>query len=184
MATVPRATSDGGGVAFARVAAGAMGTTPPPAASKQHKSRRKISLPWFRQSSVSVPHAALSRQHTIDTPSSFHARLLKVNRQRQVMHRVLPPNSGGMPPLPLSPPPACNGCCASYSCACTLHMHFSDQRHLQHSSCICIQCLLITAFCKEKKLQIADICINTIFTTLTMPRWKFIVEQIIFLATV
>ncbi|KAJ8737326.1 hypothetical protein PYW07_000597 [Mythimna separata] len=62
---------------------GAMGTTPPPAAAKQHKSRRKISLPWFRQSSVSAPHAMLSRQHTIDTPSSFHARLLKGNRQRQ-----------------------------------------------------------------------------------------------------
>lgn len=66
----------------------AMGTTPPPAgaglSNKQHKSRRKISLPWFRQSSVSAPHAALSRQHTIDTPGSFHARLLKSNRQRQV----------------------------------------------------------------------------------------------------
>lgn len=67
---------------------GAMGTTPPPAAAKQHKSRRKISLPWFRQSSVSAPHAMLSRQHTIDTPSSFHARLLKGNRQRQVIHRL------------------------------------------------------------------------------------------------
>lgn len=40
------------------------------------KARRKISLPWFRQSSVTPPHAALSRQHTIDTPSSFQARLL------------------------------------------------------------------------------------------------------------
>ncbi|KAJ2954516.1 hypothetical protein O0L34_g2800 [Tuta absoluta] len=61
-----------------------MGTTPPPPAIKQHKSRRKISLPWFRQSSVTVPHAGLSRQHTIDTPSSFHARLLKTSRTRQV----------------------------------------------------------------------------------------------------
>ncbi|XP_034658719.1 triple functional domain protein isoform X2 [Drosophila subobscura] len=36
----------------------------------QRKSRRKISLPWFRQSSVSS-HGVLARQHTIDTPSSF-----------------------------------------------------------------------------------------------------------------
>lgn len=34
------------------------------------KPRRKISLPWFRQTSVN-PHAALSRQHTIDTPGSL-----------------------------------------------------------------------------------------------------------------
>lgn len=90
VATAPRAVTDGG-VATAHprrhVSAGAMGTTPPPAAAKQHKSRRKISLPWFRQSSVSAPHAMLSRQHTIDTPSSFHARLLKGNRHRQVIHR-------------------------------------------------------------------------------------------------
>ncbi|ALC42942.1 trio [Drosophila busckii] len=39
-------------------------------ASQPRKSRRKISLPWFRQSSVSS-HGVLSRQHTIDTPSSF-----------------------------------------------------------------------------------------------------------------
>lgn len=34
---------------------------------------RKISLPWFRQSSVQKSHAALSRQHTIDncTAKSF-----------------------------------------------------------------------------------------------------------------
>lgn len=46
--------------------------TVPPAAGtpQQRKSRRKISLPWFRQSSVSS-HGTLSRQHTIDTPSSF-----------------------------------------------------------------------------------------------------------------
>ena len=34
------------------------------------KSGRKISLPWFRQSSV-PSHAALARQHTIDSPGSF-----------------------------------------------------------------------------------------------------------------
>lgn len=39
--------------------------------SKSQKSRRKISLPWFRQNSVSTPKAALSRQHTIDSPGSF-----------------------------------------------------------------------------------------------------------------
>lgn len=43
----------------------AVAATPQP-----RKTRRKISLPWFRQSSVSN-HGALSRQHTIDTPSSF-----------------------------------------------------------------------------------------------------------------
>jgi len=32
------------------------------------KPRRKISLPWFRQSSFS-PHSALTRQHTIDVPA-------------------------------------------------------------------------------------------------------------------
>ncbi|XP_064541124.1 triple functional domain protein isoform X2 [Drosophila montana] len=46
-------------------AAGAGAGTP-----QQRKSRRKISLPWFRQSSVSS-HGTLARQHTIDTPSSF-----------------------------------------------------------------------------------------------------------------
>lgn len=39
--------------------------------TKSQKGRRKISLPWFRQNSVSSPHAALSRQHTIDSPGSF-----------------------------------------------------------------------------------------------------------------
>uniref|UniRef100_A0A182JEN1 SH3 domain-containing protein n=1 Tax=Anopheles atroparvus TaxID=41427 RepID=A0A182JEN1_ANOAO len=34
------------------------------------KSGRKISLPWFRQSSV-PSRAALARQHTIDSPGSF-----------------------------------------------------------------------------------------------------------------
>lgn len=46
---------------------------PPPGLlpTKSQKSRRKISLPWFRQNSVSNPRAALSRQHTIDSPGSF-----------------------------------------------------------------------------------------------------------------
>lgn len=39
--------------------------------TKSQKSRRKISLPWFRQNSVTNPRAALSRQHTIDSPGSF-----------------------------------------------------------------------------------------------------------------
>ncbi|KAK3932145.1 Methionine aminopeptidase 2-1 [Frankliniella fusca] len=43
------------------------------------KSRRKISLPWFRQNSLTPGRAFLTRQHTIDTPSAFQARLL--NRQ-------------------------------------------------------------------------------------------------------
>lgn len=38
---------------------------------KTSKGGRKISLPWFRQNSVQQSHAALSRQHTIDTPGSF-----------------------------------------------------------------------------------------------------------------
>lgn len=110
VATAPRAASDEAGrynrttlalapapaSAACRLPPGArsatcltMTTTPPlhPPLSvtpKQHKSRRKISLPWFRQNSVSAPHSALSRQHTIDTPSSFQARLLKGSRQRQV----------------------------------------------------------------------------------------------------
>lgn len=40
---------------------------------KTAKGGRKISLPWFRQSSVTQSHAALSRQHTIDTPGSFRS---------------------------------------------------------------------------------------------------------------
>lgn len=44
---------------------------------KTQKSKRKISLPWFRQGSVAKSHPALTRQHTIDTPSSFQARLLR-----------------------------------------------------------------------------------------------------------
>ncbi|KXJ83198.1 hypothetical protein RP20_CCG008034 [Aedes albopictus] len=34
------------------------------------KGGRKISLPWFRQSSI-TSHATLARQHTIDSPGSF-----------------------------------------------------------------------------------------------------------------
>lgn len=40
---------------------------------KTSKGGRKISLPWFRQNSVQQSHAALSRQHTIDTPGSFRS---------------------------------------------------------------------------------------------------------------
>lgn len=40
---------------------------------KSSKGGRKISLPWFRQTSVQQSHAALSRQHTIDTPGSFRS---------------------------------------------------------------------------------------------------------------
>jgi len=47
------------------------------ASGKPQKSRRKISLPWFRQGSFTPPHQQLTRQHTIDTPSSFQARLLQ-----------------------------------------------------------------------------------------------------------
>lgn len=47
------------------------------ATKSQPKSKRKISLPWFRQGSVAKAHPALTRQHTIDTPSSFQARLLR-----------------------------------------------------------------------------------------------------------
>lgn len=50
------------------------GNTPQPPGllpTKSQKSRRKISLPWFRQNSVTNPRAALSRQHTIDSPGSF-----------------------------------------------------------------------------------------------------------------
>lgn len=46
---------------------GAQGLLP----TKSQKGRRKISLPWFRQNSVSGQHVALSRQHTIDSPGSF-----------------------------------------------------------------------------------------------------------------
>jgi len=42
------------------------------AADKSH--RRKISLPWFRQTSTSTAAAALARQHTIDIPGSYRHR--------------------------------------------------------------------------------------------------------------
>lgn len=42
--------------------------------------RRKISLPWFRQSTT----PQLTRQHTIDTPGSFQARLLQRQSSQQV----------------------------------------------------------------------------------------------------
>lgn len=51
------------------------------------KARRKISLPWFRQGSMQPSHPALSRQHTIDTPGSFQARLLR--RQPSLAQQVL-----------------------------------------------------------------------------------------------
>lgn len=54
--------------------------------TKSQKSRRKISLPWFRQNSVSNPRAALSRQHTIDSPGSFRFfRQPSTNYQNQVI---------------------------------------------------------------------------------------------------
>lgn len=56
------------------------------ATAKPQKARRKISLPWFRQGSVTPPHPQLTRQHTIDTPGSFQARLLR--RQPSNQHMV------------------------------------------------------------------------------------------------
>ncbi|KAE8748270.1 hypothetical protein FOCC_FOCC004906, partial [Frankliniella occidentalis] len=53
------------------------------------KSRRKISLPWFRQNSLTPGRAFLTRQHTIDTPSAFQARLLN----RQPSHSQAPPSA-------------------------------------------------------------------------------------------
>lgn len=92
VAEAPRAATDGANHQPAArpptAGAAAAQTAMEPGTPKQHKSRRKISLPWFRQSSVSAPHATLSRQHTIDTPSSFHARLMRGReRTRQVMQR-------------------------------------------------------------------------------------------------
>lgn len=52
---------------------------------KSQKSKRKISLPWFRQGSVSQNHPTLTRQHTIDTPSSFQARLLRRQPSQTVL---------------------------------------------------------------------------------------------------
>lgn len=64
-------------------------------ATIMQKARRKISLPWFKQTSSAAPHPALSRQHTIDTPGSFQARLL---RQQPSLSQV----PGTPPDLPLS----------------------------------------------------------------------------------
>lgn len=56
--------------------------------------RRKISLPWFRQSSTTkAAHLALSRQHTIDAPGSLHSyqsplHANKVCRQSPLLSRV------------------------------------------------------------------------------------------------
>ncbi|KAF7275280.1 hypothetical protein GWI33_012015 [Rhynchophorus ferrugineus] len=57
--------------------------------TKSQKAKRKISLPWFRQGSVSNQHPALTRQHTIDTPSSFQARLLRRQPSQNAMTGVL-----------------------------------------------------------------------------------------------
>lgn len=60
--------------------AGAQGLLP----TKSQKGRRKISLPWFRQNSVTAPHATLSRQHTIDSPGSFRFFRQSSNSSPQV----------------------------------------------------------------------------------------------------
>ncbi|KYB28884.1 Triple functional domain protein-like Protein [Tribolium castaneum] len=56
---------------------------------KSQKAKRKISLPWFRQGSVAQPHPTLTRQHTIDTPSSFQARLLRRQPSQSALAGVL-----------------------------------------------------------------------------------------------
>lgn len=60
---------------------------------KTSKGGRKISLPWFRQTSVQQSHAALSRQHTIDTPGSFRAyvgsKKLQVNSSYQSISIII-----------------------------------------------------------------------------------------------
>lgn len=53
---------------------------------KTAKGGRKISLPWFRQSSVQASHAALSRQHTIDT-----CQLRSYSGQKKLQVNVLLP---------------------------------------------------------------------------------------------
>jgi hypothetical protein len=50
------------------------------------KGGRKISLPWFRQTSVQQTHAALSRQHTIDTPGSFRSYVGSKKLQVNLSH--------------------------------------------------------------------------------------------------
>lgn len=64
---------------------GAQGLLP----TKSQKGRRKISLPWFRQNSVSSPHAGLSRQHTIDSPGSFRFFRQSSNNFQVVLFDVL-----------------------------------------------------------------------------------------------
>jgi hypothetical protein len=56
------------------------------ASGKPQKSRRKISLPWFRQGSFTPPHQQLTRQHTIDTPGSFQVRLLQRQPSQSQVH--------------------------------------------------------------------------------------------------
>ncbi|BES98681.1 RhoGEF [Nesidiocoris tenuis] len=70
--------------------------------TKGKSARRKISLPWFRQASTAGP--ALSRQHTIDTPSSFHKRLLSRQTTGQVLSAALLPLPGGFRNFPIAPP--------------------------------------------------------------------------------
>ncbi|CAH1988693.1 unnamed protein product [Acanthoscelides obtectus] len=53
------------------------------------KSKRKISLPWFRQSSMAKNHPMLTRQHTIDTPGSFQARLLRRQPSQSAMVNII-----------------------------------------------------------------------------------------------
>lgn len=54
-----------------------------PTNQKPNKNRRKISLPWGRQSSV-AKNLGLSRQHTIDTPNSFRLFSRQSNNQIKV----------------------------------------------------------------------------------------------------
>lgn len=56
--------------------------------SKASKPRRKISLPWFRQSSFS-PHSALTRQHTIDVPGTGKYRSFDRSASQVVILRIL-----------------------------------------------------------------------------------------------
>lgn len=56
---------------------------------KAQKAKRKISLPWFKQVSVAQPHPTLTRQHTIDTPSSFQARLRRQPSQSALVNILI-----------------------------------------------------------------------------------------------
>lgn len=62
---------------------------------KTAKGGRKISLPWFRQTSVQQTHAALSRQHTIDT---CQLRSYSGSKKLQVNFNVSLPFTVIMPP--------------------------------------------------------------------------------------